>query len=57
MILGLVSSGKADVVVTGDKDLLVLGSYNAAQIVTPRAFWESNRRVENRRDGADNHQP
>jgi putative PIN family toxin of toxin-antitoxin system len=44
MILGLVSPGKADVVVTGDKDLLVLGAYKAAQIVTPRAFWESNSR-------------
>lgn len=52
MILGLVSSGKADVAVTGDKDLLVLGAYKAAQIVTPRAFWESNRRE---RMALDNH--
>lgn len=44
MILGLVSPGRADVVVTGDKDLLLLGAYKAAQIVTPRAFWESTSR-------------
>lgn len=57
MILGLVSSGRVDMVVTGNKDLLVLGAYKSAQIVTPRAFWESNRGVRNRSEDSDNLQP
>ena len=40
MVLGLVAPGAAQAIVTGDKDLLVLGSFKGASIMTPRAFWE-----------------
>jgi putative PIN family toxin of toxin-antitoxin system len=40
MVLGLVAPGRAQALVTGDKDLLVLGSFKGASIMTPRAFWE-----------------
>jgi putative PIN family toxin of toxin-antitoxin system len=43
MILGLVSPGAADAIITEDKDLLVLKHYKQAAIMTPRGFWESNR--------------
>jgi putative PIN family toxin of toxin-antitoxin system len=33
-------AGKADVLVTGDKDLLVLGKTAPLQILTPRGLWE-----------------
>jgi len=39
-MLGLVSPGNAQAVVTGDKDLLVLGDFKGVPIMTPRAFWE-----------------
>jgi uncharacterized protein len=40
MVLGLVSPGTAQAIVTGDKDLLSLGTFKGASIMTPRAFWE-----------------
>ena len=40
VILGGALSGGADVLVTGDKDLLVLGKVGALRIVNPRGFWE-----------------
>jgi putative PIN family toxin of toxin-antitoxin system len=40
MVLGLASPGDARAIVTGDKDLLVLGAFKGAPIMTPRAFWE-----------------
>lgn len=43
MVLGSIGPGKAETVVTGDKDLLVLREYRGARIMTPRAFWELNR--------------
>lgn len=43
-ILGLVSPGNVETIVTGDQDLLVLGSYKGAPIITPREFWEQERR-------------
>lgn len=43
MVLGLAAPGNADAIVTGDKDLLVIKEYKKARIMTPRAFWESNR--------------
>ncbi|MEI8120492.1 MAG: putative toxin-antitoxin system toxin component, PIN family [bacterium] len=43
MILGLVSPGNADVIVTGDKDLLVITEYKGVRILNPRRFWESNK--------------
>lgn len=42
MILGLVYPGNADVIITGDKDLLVIADYKGARILNPRSFWESN---------------
>ena len=44
MILGLVIPGKAEAIVTGDKDLLVIKEYKGARIMTPRNFWESNKK-------------
>jgi len=42
MVLGLVSAGKVQAIVTGDKDLLVLGAFEGSPIMTPRSFWELN---------------
>jgi uncharacterized protein len=39
-ILAAAVNGRADVLVTGDKDLLVLKRINAVPIVDPRGFWE-----------------
>jgi putative PIN family toxin of toxin-antitoxin system len=44
MILGLVCPGKADAIVAGDKDLLVVAEYKGARILNPRSFWESNKK-------------
>ncbi len=43
-ILGLVSPGNVETIVTGDQDLLVLDSYKRAHTITPREFWEQERR-------------
>jgi len=40
MLLGLAEAGRAEVIITGDKDLLVIKRYAAARILTPREFWE-----------------
>jgi putative PIN family toxin of toxin-antitoxin system len=40
MILGLVSPGQIDAIVTGDKDLLVLKKYQGVAIMSPRTFWD-----------------
>lgn len=42
IILGLVKPSNARFIITGDKDLLVLGSYLNAKIVSPRQFWDEN---------------
>jgi putative PIN family toxin of toxin-antitoxin system len=39
-ILAAAVLGSAEVLVTGDKDLLVLGHVGALSILDPRAFWE-----------------
>jgi putative PIN family toxin of toxin-antitoxin system len=44
VILGDALSGGAHVLVTGDKDLLVLGEVGALRILDPRGFWELVRR-------------
>ena len=36
--LNLASSGRANYIVTGDDDLLVLGTYGTTQIINPRDF-------------------
>jgi putative PIN family toxin of toxin-antitoxin system len=38
-VLGLAKTGKADYLVTGDDDLLVLNRFGRCRIVTPRQFW------------------
>lgn len=40
MILELAVNGQADAIVTGDRDLLELGSYQSIPIVTPACFLE-----------------
>ena len=42
-ILGLAQAASADCIVTGDKDLLVLGRFGAIPIYSPRAFADSLR--------------
>ena len=37
-LLDLIQSSKANVLVTGDKDLLVLHPFKSAQIITPKQF-------------------
>ena len=46
MVLGVAISGHADAIITGDKDLLTLKTFQGVKIVTPRAFWENNRKQE-----------
>lgn len=43
MILGLAIAGNAEIIISGDKDLLVIEKYGGAKIVTPRQFWDRNR--------------
>lgn len=43
-VLASAVAGGADVLVTGDKDLLDLGRAAPLPILTPRSFWESLRR-------------
>ena len=40
-VLGLLAPGRAEMLVTGDKDLLVLGEFSGARILSPREFWEA----------------
>lgn len=40
MVLGTAESIGADVILTGDKDLLILKTYKNTKIVTPRQFLE-----------------
>ncbi len=39
-VLQLAGFMKADFIITGDKDLLVLNRYQSTSIVTPRAFYD-----------------
>jgi len=39
-ILGTAKAGNATFLVTGDKDLLDVGTYSGTDIVTPRQLWE-----------------
>ena len=43
MVLGLVAPAAADAILTGDHDLLALGTFAGASILSPRAFWEACR--------------
>ena len=40
MFLELALAGKADYLITGDDDLLVLGEFQGTKIVTPAEFLE-----------------
>jgi len=42
-VLGTALAGGASVIVTGDNDLLVLGSFGGTRIITPRRFLEDYR--------------
>jgi uncharacterized protein len=39
-ILALAQSASADYIITGDKDLLVLNTFNSIPIVSPWEFWQ-----------------
>ena len=43
MILSSALNGNADLLVTGDKELLDLGKIEGMEIVSPRGFWERMR--------------
>jgi putative PIN family toxin of toxin-antitoxin system len=43
-VLASAVAGNAEVLITGDKDLLDLGPAAPLPILDPRAFWESQRR-------------
>jgi len=43
-ILGLAEKMQADFIITGDRDLLVLKKYRQTSIVTPREFWEEEKK-------------
>jgi uncharacterized protein len=38
-VLGLTKSGRADYLITGDDDLLILKRFGHCRIVIPRQFW------------------
>lgn len=42
-VLGTIVAGHADCLITGDRDLLVLGSYEGIPILSPRAFSDFTR--------------
>jgi len=46
-ILALARSFGVDYIITGDQDLLVLGSYQSIPIVSPRDFWNIIRKEGN----------
>ena len=39
-VLGTAIAAHADCLVTGDKDLLVLGTHEGIAILSPRSFWQ-----------------
>jgi len=43
-VLASADSGRADVIVSGDSDLLVLGVDGPMPVVSPRQFWKSLQR-------------
>lgn len=43
-ILGLSEKMRPDFIVTGDMDLLVLKKYRTTPIVTPREFWQKEKK-------------
>lgn len=43
-ILGLAEKTRPDFIITGDMDLLVLKKYRSTPILTPREFWEKEKK-------------
>lgn len=39
-ILDTAQQGKADFIVTGDKDLLILKNFHDTEIIPPKSFWK-----------------
>jgi predicted nucleic acid-binding protein len=44
MVLGSAVTGKAQYIITGDKDLLSVGKFKDVEIVDPRTFWDVMKR-------------
>jgi putative PIN family toxin of toxin-antitoxin system len=44
-ILGLAENTKADMIITGDNDLLEIRSHKGISILSPRQFWEMERKT------------
>lgn len=44
VVLGEALAGEAELLVTGDKDLLTVGDLSSIRIVDPRGFWQIVRR-------------
>ncbi len=38
-VIGTALSGNAELIITGDEDLLILKKYKDVEIITPRSFW------------------
>ena len=45
-ILAAAIAGKADVLVTGDRELVELGKVGKVRVISPRRFWEQLRPTE-----------
>lgn len=43
-IIALADSARANYIITGDEDLLILKKYGVTQIVTPRQFWQLSKK-------------
>lgn len=50
VIIGAAIKGRADAVVTGDKELQEIGNIRDVRILSPRAFWEELTGRSSRRD-------
>jgi predicted nucleic acid-binding protein len=48
MVLGTAKAADVSYLVTGDKDLLELESYEGFEIVTPRQFWDAQSKEESK---------
>ena len=40
IVLGAAQAAEADVIITGDKDLLVLANFEGIKILSPQDFWD-----------------
>ncbi|MDH5717573.1 MAG: putative toxin-antitoxin system toxin component, PIN family [Spirochaetia bacterium] len=45
-ILSLAKASKSSMIITGDKDLLILKKYKNIKILTPRDFWDEVRKIK-----------